>query len=49
MTEKQVKEVAKLALVHERTVYRWLNDPNRCTESVRVRIEAAMKKLKVKP
>jgi hypothetical protein len=47
MTEKQVRAVAAEAVVHERTVWRWLSDPDRCTESVQVRIEAAMKKLKM--
>jgi DNA-binding LacI/PurR family transcriptional regulator len=48
MTEKQVADVAREAFVHPRTVYRWLREPGGCTESVRLRIELAMKRLKVK-
>ena len=48
MKEKEVKAVATTAQVHERTVYRWLKDRGRCTESVQNRIEAAIRKLKIK-
>jgi DNA-binding LacI/PurR family transcriptional regulator len=48
MTEKQIAAIAKAAFVHPRTVYKWLADPGGRTESVRVRIEAAMKKLRIK-
>jgi len=48
MTEKQVAEVAKAAFVHPRTVYRFLSNPDGCSESVRVRVSLAMKRRKIK-
>jgi hypothetical protein len=48
MTEKDARRIADEAFVNIRTVYRWLKDNSSVTESSRLRIERAIKKLRVK-
>jgi DNA-binding LacI/PurR family transcriptional regulator len=47
MTENDVRRVAEEALVSVRTVWNWMRDPGSINENNRLRIERAIKKLKV--
>lgn len=49
VTDQQVKRVAVEAFCDPRTVRKYLATPDEVRLSVRERIEAAMKKLKIKP